>query len=477
MKKRPVRKGLILLVVALAQFMVVLDISIVNIAIPDISRDLNFKPADLQWVITIYTLCFGGFLLLGGRAADLFGRKRVFLIGVAAFTLTSLLVGLSQSSGMIVALRALQGLSAAFMSPAALSIIITTFKEGAERNKALGVWGGVAAAGAAAGVLLGGVLTEYFGWRWDFFVNIPMGLFILYMAQRVIIESKTKLAHNHLDLPGAALVTTGLMLLVFSLVKAPDYGWTSTNIVLLLLTSFVLLAAFVANEYHSKQPLIPLDIFKNRNLSGSNLVQMSITAGMFAMFFFLSLYIQTILQFSPVKSGLAFLPVTIVIGVASAIVSVLVTRIGYKIPMVVAPLFLCAGMVLFSNMPVDGTYLGDVLPGLILMSLGLGFSFVTITIAATSGVPADRSGLASGILNTSQQIGGALGLAVLSGVFASKVTETVQATGDQTAAQVAGFHDAFLVGAAFAFAASVLAFVLIKQRRGESPQSEAIHVG
>lgn len=470
-------KSQILTLMALAQFMVVLDISIVNVALPSISNALHFSPANLQWVVTAYTLAFGGFLLFGGRAADLFGRKRIFLGGTLAFTAASLLAGLSQSDTMLIVFRAIQGLTAAFMSPAALSIIVNTFAEGKERNKALGVWGGVAAGGAAAGLLFGGVLTEYLDWRWNFFVNVPIGLAIVFFASRALVESKAKLQYNHLDLAGATLVTSGLMLLVYGLVKAPEWGWTDNNSILLLGASAVLLVSFVYNEIRSKQPLIPLSIFKIRNLRGANMVQMSITASMFSMFFFLTLYIQLILEFSPVKTGFAFFPVTIIIGIASGLVARLVTKIGYKPPMVVAPLLLSIGLFIFSNMPIDGHYLSDVFPGLVFMALGLGFSFVTITIAATSGVPHDKAGLASGILNTSQQVGGALGLAILTGIFASETTKALAQGLNIKAAQIEGYHHAFIVGACFALAASIIAMLAVKHVKGEKLDSEAVHLG
>lgn len=471
---KSVNKTKVLVLLALAQFIVVLDSSIVNIALPKINSDLHFSAANLQWVVTAYTLAFGGFLLFGGRAADLFGRRRQFMYGALAFTLASLIAGLSQSSGMLIAMRAVQGLAAAFMSPAALSIVVNTFKEGPERNKALGVWGGVAAGGAAAGLLFGGILTEYLGWRWDFFVNVPIGLMVAFLAPRIIPESKADLEHQHLDLPGAILVTSGLMILVYGLVKAPEYGWMDGKSLGLLGGAVLLLIAFVINELRSKQPLMPLSIFKIRNLTAANLVQLPITAGMFSMFFFLSLYVQTILHYSPVKSGLAFLPVAIMIGVSSALVSRLIAKVGYKAPMVIAPLFITAGLLIFSRVRVDGNYLHDVLPGLIVLALGLGFSFVSITIAATSGVNKHQSGLASGILNTSQQIGGALGLAILSGIFASSVKDAATHGANAAAAQVAGYHDAFFVAAFFTLAASIIAAIGVVHVKGERITSEAI---
>lgn len=474
---KKIHKGQILALMALAQFMVVLDISIVNVALPSIKEALNFSDANLQWVVTAYTLTFGGFLLLGGRAADLFGRKRLFQGGVIAFTISSLLAGFSQSDTMLIALRLLQGLSAAIMSPAALSIVVSTFKEGKERNKALGVWGGVAAGGAAAGLLFGGILTEYFGWQWNFLVNVPIGVIVALLVGRVVPESKGELKHKHLDLLGATLVTSGLITLVYGLVKAPEYGWTSNKSLIFFSVSAALLIAFIFNELKSKQPLVPFSIFKIRNLRAANMVQFPITASMFAMFFFLTLYVQEILGFSPVMTGLAFLPVTIVIGIGSALTSSLVTKIGYKPSMVVGPLFLAAGLLVFSNLEVLGSYWADVFPGLMLMAVGLGSMFVSITIAATSGVKPDQSGLASGILNTSQQVGGALGLAILSGIYSSGLKDSLTKGDNPSLAQVNGFHDAFVVAACFALAASAIAFFAVKHVKGEPTTSEAVHLG
>ncbi len=475
--KQVINKTRVLIILAIAQFIVVLDSSIVNIALPAINTDLGFSPENLQWVVTAYTLTFGGFLLLGGRAADLFGRKRLFMAGLIAFTTASLLAGLSQTSGQLIGLRALQGLAAAFMSPAALSIVISTFKEGAERNKALGVWGGVAAGGAAAGLLLGGVITEYLGWRWDFFVNVPVGIVLVYFVSKYIPDTKSDSVAKELDLPGAALATSGLMLLVFGLTKAPEYGWTDAKSIGMIGGSIVLLALFIFNEMRSKHPLMPLHIFKIRNLSGANMMQLPITAGMFSTFFFLSLYTQQILQYSPVKSGFAFLPFALTIGIASANVSKLISKVGYKTPMLVGPILMTIGLLLFSRLTVGGSYLTDVLPAIIVTALGLGACFVSISIAATSGVPKHESGLASGLLNTSQQIGGAIGLAIISGVFASSVKDSASKGIDQATAQVTGFHDAFIVGAIFTAAAALIAAVVIKHVKGERHESEAIHMG
>lgn len=475
MMKRVVHKNYVLLIVAVAQFMVVLDTSIVNVALPSIYRSLHFtSQSSLQWVVTAYTLAVGGFLLLGGRTADLYGRRKVFMGAVSAFAIASLLCGLSQSAFQIQVLRAVQGLAAAFMSPAALSIVLTTFKEGKERAKALSVWGAVAAGGAAAGVLLGGVLTEVLDWRWNFFVNVPVAIAVVIAAYLYVPDSKADLDHNRLDLPGALLVTSGLMLLVYAFTKAPGYGWGASSTLELFAGSAALLALFVFNENRSKHPLVPLSIFKIRNIAGANLTQLPITASMFSMFFFVTLYLQNVLHFSPIRSGLSFLPITLVIGSISVAMSHVIGKIGYRKPLIIAPISMAAGLFYLSTVPVHGSYLVDVLPGLVLMAIGMGMSFISITIAATNGVPPRESGLASGLLNTSQQVGGSLGLAILSGISATAAaryfSNHLAGARDPVtaaAAQVQGFHSALHIGACFALAASVLGFFLIKEKRGE----------
>lgn len=480
MVRRIVHKNIVLLIVAVAQFMVVLDSSIVNVALPSMATALGFESADsLQWVVTAYTLAFGGFLLLGGRAADLYGRKRIFMIATALFAAVSLAAGLAQSPEMINITRAIQGLAAAFMSPAALSIVLTTFKEGKERASALSVWGAVAAGGAAVDVLLGGILTEYLDWRWNFFVNVPVGIAVAIAAYLYVPESKADLDHKKMDLPGAILVTSGLMVLVFAFTKAPSYGWASLESVRLFALAVALLAAFIWNEARSNHALMPLKIFKIRNIAAANLAQLPITAAMFSMFFFVTLYVQNILGFTPVQSGLSFLPITFVIGGISVAMQHVIGRIGYKKPLVVAPLLIAFGLFLLSNMHVDGSYWTHVFPGLVIMAAGMGMTFISITIAATNGVPARESGLASGLLNTSQQIGGALGLAILSGVATSgaanflrdnslKVSELTAAQ-----AQVAGFSDALHVGMIFALLSSLVAFFFIHEKKGEKIDPEA----
>jgi EmrB/QacA subfamily drug resistance transporter len=473
LSKHSENKWIVLALLALAQFMVILDVSIVNVALPSISVDLNFQPNNLQWVITAYTLTFGGFLLLGGRAADLFGRRRIFISAVTAFFLMSLLCGLAQTETQLIVARALQGLAAAIMSPAALSIVLTAFNEGKERNAAMGVWAAVAAGGAAAGVLLGGVLTQYLNWRWNFFVNVPVGMFVVFAALRLLPHHIGEENHKiKLDLPGAVLATSGLMSLVYGLSKAPTEGWDSTAVWGFITAAIILLLAFVWNEKRAAQPLMPLSIFKIRNVAGGNLAFLGIACTLFSMFFFMTLYMQTVLGYSPVKTGLSFLPVTFVIGITSAVVSKLVGKIGYKPPMVLGPLVLALGLFLMSSLlKVGGDYWHNVFPGLAVCALGMGLTFVSGTLAATSGVPKHFSGLASGILNTAQQVGGALGLAILSAVaFTTIRTEFMQGS-TQAAAQVAGYQDGLHVGVGLALAAALVVLLVVKNHKVDAKKA------
>lgn len=473
---------LILILLALAQFMVVLDVAIVNVALPSIQKAFQMTQTDLQWIVTAYTLTFGGFLLLGGRAADLYGRRKVFMAGVSLFTAASLACGLSVSGGWLIVFRAIQGLAAAFMSPAALSIILVTYKEGHERNVALSVWGAVASGGAAMGVLLGGILTQYLGWRWIFFVNVPIGIAVVTAALRFLNRHETGLKHNNLDLPGAVLATGGLMLLVYGLVKAPHYGWASGHTAAYLGISLAALVAFVVNEARAKYPLMPLHIFKIRNLSGANILSLLMAAGLFANFFFTTLYLQLVLGYSPVKTGLSFLVIPIVIAVVATNVPRVIKKIGYKPILMVAPLFMAAGLFWLSHIPVDGTFWGNVAPGLIIMGMGMGANFVSVSIAATSGVPHHESGLASGILNTAQQIGGAVGLAVLTGVATaatSRYLANLPSRPDQNAlntALVHGFHDGFLIASTFGIVASIVAALILRQTRAKTDTDTALLV-
>ncbi len=473
--KKETNHWLILILVALAQFMVVLDISIVNVALPSIQHAFGMTQTSLQWIVTAYTLFFGGFLLLGGRAADLFGRRKIFLMGITLFTIASLGSGLSQSGGMIIIFRALQGLAGAFMSPAALSIILVTYKEGHERNVALSVWGAVAAGGAAVGVLAGGILTQYLNWRWNFFVNIPVGIAVITTALRILDRHESTIDHNNLDLPGAILATGGLMTLVYALVKAPSHGWTSHSSLTFFTIAAVALISFIINEKRAKHPLMPLNIFRIRNLTGANMLMFCMTAGMFSVFFFTTLYLQEVLGFTPVKTGFSFLVMPVIIAITATNIPRLIQKIGYKPILVTAPLIVAGGLFWLSHIPADGTFWGNVAPGLMLMALGMGSTFVSVTIAATSGVPHHEAGLASGILNTSQQIGGALGLAVLTGMAVSASSRHIASlhlraapTHQQiAAATVHGFHDGYLIASCFALAASLIGLVVIKNQKAK----------
>ncbi len=473
---------LILVLLALAQFMVVLDVSIVNVALPAVEKAFHMSQTSLQWIVTAYTLAFGGFLLLGGRAADLFGRRRMFLIGTTVFGIASLADGLAQSGGMLIALRAAQGLAAAMMSPAALSIVLVTYKEGHERNTALSVWGAVASGGAAAGVLLGGIITQYLGWRWNFFINVPVAAFVTFAASQLLPAHESEETHNDLDLPGAISITAALMLLVYGIVEAPSHGWTSGSTLGYLVAVLALFGFFVWNERRVKNPLVDFRIFRTRNVTGANLTMMPIVAGMFSTFFFASLYTQTVLGYSPVKTGLSFLVIPFAIAISATNVPRLVKRVGFKPILMVAPLVTGAGLFWLSHIRVGGNFVHDLLPGFILMGLGMGGTFIAITIAATSGVPRRESGLASGLLNTSQQVGGALGLAVLTGLATSATTRFIHnATSHNKltaiTAEVHGFHVAFLISTFFMVGAAILATVLLKQPKVTGAESEAAAVG
>lgn len=467
----------ILVLLALAQFMVVLDLSIVNVALPHIQHAFHLSINNLQWVITAYALTFGGLLLLGGRAADLFGRRKIFLTGVTIFFLASLGTGLSQSGTMLIIFRALQGMAGAFMSPAALSIVLVTYREGHERNVALSVWGAVASGGAAAGVLFGGIITQYLSWRWNFFINIPIGIFVVLTAIRVLDHYKTEATHNDLDLRGATSVTAGLMVLVFALTKAPTYGWLDYKTLIFFGISLVFLSFFIFNESRAKHPLLPFHIFKIRNLSGANSAMIMLAASMLSVFFFTTLYVQNILGFSPIRTGLSFLIIPLVIVIVATNVPRIIQKIGYRPILITAPLIVAGGLFYLSRIPVHGHYWANLAPGLILMGLGMGANFVSITIAATSGVPKHDSGLASGILNTTQQLGGSLGLAVLTGVASSTTTSylknlhQVPTKLNEITATVHGYKQGFIVATGFAITASIIATVVIRNQQAKNDPS------
>src|SRR5947208_1939591 len=428
----------VLVLICLAQFMVILDATIVNVALPSIQKDLGLSEANLQWIINAYTLVFGGFLLLGGRAGDLLGRKRLFLIGLVIFTTASLLNGLSATSGMLIGFRALQGLGAALISPAALSIISTTFAEGKERAKALGVWAAIAIGGSAFGLVLGGWLTQSFSWPWIFFVNVPVGVFAFLATFRLVPESKDEHAHKGYDIAGAATVTGGLMALVYAIVKAETAGWGAPVTIGFFAAAAILLVSFVLIEQRSAEPLVRLSIFRVRSLTAANITMFLVASGMFAMFFFNTLYIQRVLGYGPLEAGLAFLPFTAGIMVSAGIASNFAPRIGVRPVAAVGMSLTILGMLGFARMPVDGSYLTDVLPAMLLASLGMGAVFMPLTLVATTGLDNDDQGLASGLFNTSQQIGGALGLAILSTIAAGRTH------GGSSAALVHGFHYAFV---------------------------------
>jgi EmrB/QacA subfamily drug resistance transporter len=469
----PRAKNLALALLAMTQFVVVIDASIVNVALPSIGTHLHFSRDDLSWVVNAYTLTFGGFLLLGGRLADLLGRRRMFMLGLVVFSLASLAGGLAQSEPWLLGARALQGLGAAIVSPAALSTLTTTFAEGAERNRALGIWGAVAGAGGAAGVLLGGILTSGLNWRWVLFVNVPIGIAAALLAPRLLIESKAEDGTEGFDVPGAVTVTAGLALLVYTVVDAVNVGWSSTGTLLRLAGSVILLAAFVAIERRQRHPLLPFSIFRLRTLRGADIVGLLIGMSLFSMFFFISLYLQDVLRFSPIKTGLAYLPLAVGIILSAAAASKLVTRLGFKPVLIGGLLLIAAGLVWFSRVPAPGgSFAADVLGPSLLAAFGLGFSFVSVTIGATTGAQAHEAGLAAGLINTSQQVGGALGLAILATVANSRTQSLLGAGVHSPIALTKGFDRAFLVGAGFAFVGAILAAVLISSRDSRQ-QSDA----
>jgi EmrB/QacA subfamily drug resistance transporter len=457
------RKWFALALLCTVQFMVVLDIAVVNVALPSIQTDLGFSQENLQWVISAYALMFGGFLLLGGRAADLLGRRRVFLAGIVVFTAASVLSGLAWSEASLIGARALQGLGEAIISPAALSILTTTFPEGRERNTALGAWGAVGAFGAVAGVLLGGILTDLLSWEWIFYVNAPVGIGAFLLAPVLLDESRDATARTF-DLPGAALVTSGLVVLVYAITQANGYGWSSAETIGLFAAAVVLLSAFVAWEARTRDPLMPLSIFRLRTLVGANIAGLVLGTVMFSMFLMLTLYMQQVLGYSPLRTGVAYLAVAGTAIVWSALAAQLVTRIGVKRVLVVGMVFLTAGLVYFTQVSVDGSYAGDLLPGFLVIAIGMGFSFVPISIAALAGVRASEAGLASGLINTSQQIGGALGIAALSSVATSTTADEAASGTALPFALTEGFQAAFVGGAAVAIVGVVVALFVVRGR-------------
>lgn len=465
---------IIFALVTLAQFMVVLDISITNVALPAIKAQLNFTDSTLQWVITAYALAFGGFLLLGGRAADLFGRKRTLLIGLVSFSAISLLIGLSTSAVMLIVLRAIQGLAAALMSPSALSIVLTTFEEGPQRNRALAYWTLVATGGAAAGLLLGGFLTQYFSWHWNFFINVPIGALVALLIWRIVPTREKEERTKKLDLPGAALVTTSLITLAYGFSQAPSWGWFTLPTLGTIGIALALMIAFIYNESRAEHPLMPLSIFKIRNVSGANLMMAPIYASMLGTFFVATLYMQNVLHYSPFAAGLSFLPFPVILAIMSTRIPSLVARYGFKRFLIIGPLLASMGMLWLSFMPVEGNYFINLLPAFIIMPIGMGMTFMPIIAAATSGVPGHEAGLASGLISTSQQMGGALGLAIISGIAAS-VSAAASDPGS-VAALVAGFDRALLTAAVFMLVALAIGAVVIKPARRAGTKAASQHL-
>ncbi|WP_037494763.1 MFS transporter [Solirubrobacter soli] len=469
MADREDNRWVTLVLVCLAQFMVILDATIVNIALPTIQEDLHFSEADLQWVVNSYTLLFGGFLLLGGRAADIVGRKKIFIAGTIVFSVASLLNGLATSSEMLIIFRGLQGLGGALVSPAALSIITTTFPEGPERTKALGVWSAIAAGGGAVGLLLGGILTETLSWEWIFFVNVPIGAAAAVLSARLITESKAEKTGSF-DIAGAVTVTAGLMVLVYAIVKAEAFGWGSARTLGLAAVGVGLLAIFVLIESRIEGPLVRLSIFKIRSLTVANVTLLLVAGGLFALFFFATLYVQRVLGFKPIKAGFAFLPVAIFIGVGAGTAQVLVKRLGVRLNTLFGMVLAAIGLFYLSRVPVDGNYWTDLFPGLVLMAFGMGNTFVPITLIATTNVEPEDAGLASGLFNTSQQVGGALGLAVLSTLAADKTVSYLQGLGhqpgpqDRAAGLVEGFQVAFTSAAILVTVGAILLALLLRSR-------------
>jgi EmrB/QacA subfamily drug resistance transporter len=447
-----------LLLICAGQFMLVLDISIVNVALPTIQRHLGMSQAELQWIVTGYTLTFGGFLLLGGRMADLFGRRRMFMSGLALFASASLVGGLAQSGTMLIISRGVQGLGGAMVSPAALSLLTTTFHEGPERNRAIGVWGAVAASGGAVGVLMGGILTEAVTWRWVFLVNVPVAASVIALAPRVLAEGRGQSSHRP-DLPGAAAVTAGLVALVFGLSEGGQHSFSNPRAWVALLAAAVLLAGFVAIERRVADPLLPFRIFRTPTVAGADLGMLALAAAMFGMVFFLTLYLQVILRLSPIQTGLAWLPMTVCIATSAQVATRFVARVGVK-PFFAGGLILAgAGMALLSGISPTGSYVADALPGLVLVSLGMGLAFTTSTVAATAGISDGEQGLASGLLVTSQQVGASIGLAVLASVAAA---QTRGSAGPPPVALVDGFQTAFVVAVGFAFAGATAVLALVR---------------
>jgi EmrB/QacA subfamily drug resistance transporter len=456
------RRTLTLVLCCVAQYMIILDVSIVNVALPSISSELGFTPASLSWVVNAYTLTFAGFLLLGGRAADLLGRREVFAAGLALFGIASLVGGVAQSEEALVAARGLQGLGGAIVAPASLSVLTTTFKEGAERNRALGLWGAMGAIGGASGALLGGLLTEALSWRWTLIINLPIGLIGAFVTLHVVRAGRRDPgAARDFDLTGAVTGTAGLVALTYGIVGTEQHGWLSARTLALLGVGALLLCAFVFVEARlASRPLVPLRIFASRVLSGANVVVFFLGASAFAMWYFLTLYLQQVLGYSPIHAGVAMLPMPITIAACTQLATRLTGRLGPGPVLAGGMTLIALGMALFARLPTDGQWAADILAPALLASAGIGFSFVPVTIAATGGVRREESGLASGLVNTSRQMGGSVGLALLAAV-ATQHTDAVLGGVSRAEALTEGFHRAFLLGAGFGLAGALVSVVVL----------------
>ena len=450
------RRWLILAVVGAAFFMTVLDVAIVTVAIPSIQKDLSMAESTVQWLLTAYAITFGGFLLLGGRMADLLGRRRIFVVGLILFTLASLTCGLSTSAGVLIAARAVQGVGAAIISPAALSIVSTSFTEGAERNKALGIWGALGGSGAAAGVLFGGILTKYLGWEWIFYVNVPVGALVLGLTRPIVPESREEVAQRRFDAAGAVTVTGGLALLVYAISKAPEVGWASARTILLLLASVAVLAAFAVIELRSRAPVMPFSIFRVKTVTAANVVGFLLGAVIFANFFVLTLYVQQVLGWSALRTGLTFLATAGTTVIWAGVSQALVTKIGVRTVMTAGLVSLAVALYWYTRIPVHGHYWPDLLPAYLVFAVGIAFAFVPVSIAALAGVSSQQSGLASGLINTTQQIGGAVGVAVAATIFTSFARPRHFTPGALTTGYQHAFWALFATALAGALASAVL---------------------
>jgi EmrB/QacA subfamily drug resistance transporter len=462
------RRWIALAVIVTAQFMVVLDIAIVNVALPTIKTDLHFSQESLQWVVTAYSIMFGGVLLLGGRMGDLLGRRRLFMAGLMLFTVASLLNGLAWSEGSLIAFRSVQGLGAALLSPAALSILMTTFAEGRDRNLALGIWGAVSGSGGAAGVLLGGALTSALSWSWIFFINVPVGAVVLALTPRLVSESRAAVTHRHFDFPGAVAITGGLMLLVYAMTHAVQHGWGTSETIGLLAISGSLIVAFVVIEARSAAPLLPLRMFRLRTLTGSNVAGLLMGAAVFSQFFLLTLYMQQVLHYSALQTGVAYVALTLAVIVFANVAQALTLRLGVRRVLPVGLLLVAAGLVLYARLPVDGHYFWDLFPAFLLSGIGMAFAFIPMTIGALAGVQDADAGIASGLINTTQQIGGAIGVAAVTTIAATYTAHYVDANPGTSpvggAALTHGFEIAFYVLTALALLGAVLSAVIVESQ-------------